>query len=56
VDAEVVLAIVFWTLCLARVVAAALRHETFGAEATLALIAVLGLPMATLGRGHSSAT
>jgi hypothetical protein len=34
----------FWVLSLVRVVGAFARHETFGAEATLALMAVLGIP------------
>jgi|HubBroStandDraft_5_1064220.scaffolds.fasta_scaffold64628_2 hypothetical protein len=35
---------VFWVLSLMRVVGAFARHETFGAEATLALTAVLCVP------------
>jgi hypothetical protein len=34
----------FWVLSLVRVVGAFARHETFGAEATLALMAVLCIP------------
>jgi hypothetical protein len=40
----------FWLLSLVRVVAAWARHETFGAEATLAVLAVLVLPRMLLGR------
>lgn len=35
---------IFWVLSLVRVVGAFARHETFGAEATLALMAVLCIP------------
>ncbi len=35
----------FWIMSVARVVAAFVRHETFGAEATLAFLAVLLLPL-----------
>ena len=37
-------AALFWVLSLVRVVGAFARHETFGAEATLALMAVLCIP------------
>ena len=45
----VVLAL-FWVVSLVRVVGAIVRHEGFGAEATLALMAVLAIPWLTLGR------
>jgi hypothetical protein len=34
----------FWMISAARVVEGVLRHEVFGAEATLALMSVVGLP------------
>ena len=37
-------AALFWVLSVVRVVGAFARHETFGAEATLALMAVLWVP------------
>jgi hypothetical protein len=37
-------AALFWLLSLVRVVGAFARHETFGTEATLALMAVLCIP------------
>ncbi len=40
----------FWLISLVRVVGALLRHEVFGAEATLALTAVLALPFVLFGR------
>jgi hypothetical protein len=39
-----VVAALFWSVSLVRVVGALLRHETFGAEATLALMAVIFTP------------
>jgi hypothetical protein len=40
----------FWILSLVRVVWGFCWHEVFGAELTLALIAVVGLPWLFLGR------
>jgi hypothetical protein len=34
----------FWVLSVVRVVGGLLRHEIFGSEATLALMAVVGVP------------
>ena len=45
----------FWVVSLIRVVGGVVRHEVFGAEATLALMAVLGLPWLVLGRRDHSA-
>ena len=45
----VVLAL-FWVVSLVRVVGTVVRHEVFGAEATLALMAVLVIPWLTLRR------
>jgi hypothetical protein len=36
--------VVFWVASIARVVSALVRHEIFGAEATLALMAVVAVP------------
>jgi hypothetical protein len=41
---------VFWAVSLIRVVAAIVRRETFDAEATLALMAVLALPWTLVQR------
>ena len=40
----------FWALSLVRVSGAMLRHEVFGTEATLALMAIVAIPW--LVRGH----
>jgi Flp pilus assembly protein TadB len=42
-------AALFWTVSFLRVIGAAVRHEVFGTEATLALAAVLALPWIVLG-------
>jgi hypothetical protein len=41
---------VFWVASVARVAAGVLRHEVFGAEATLALMAVVLVPWHVLRR------
>lgn len=54
-DAELAVAVLFWALSMGRVIAAVVRHETFGTEATLSLFVVLGLPLLALGvRSHRS--
>ncbi|MDP8998859.1 MAG: hypothetical protein M3O46_01970 [Myxococcota bacterium] len=40
----------FWLLSVARVVGGVLRHETFGGEPTLALMAVIAVPWLISGR------
>jgi hypothetical protein len=53
VDADLLFAAaLFWVVSLIRVVGAFARHETFGAEATLALIAVLCTPGLLLRRSR----
>ena len=37
---------IFWLISLGRVVGAIIGHEVFGAEATLALMATVGVPVA----------
>jgi Flp pilus assembly protein TadB len=37
--------LIFWTVSLVRVVGAVLGHEVFGAEATLAAIVAVGVPL-----------
>lgn len=47
VDREAVAFVLFfWVISLTRIVVAFVRAETFGTEATLALLAVLFLPLA----------
>jgi hypothetical protein len=46
-DLKVLLA-VFWLISAVRAVGALVRHEVFGAEATMALVAVLVLPWLAL--------
>jgi hypothetical protein len=46
---------IFWIVSAGRIVLAALRNETFGAETTLALLAVLFLPMLLLAPLRSRA-
>jgi hypothetical protein len=40
----------FWLVSVIRCVGGLLRHEVFGAEATLALMAIVGLPWLVAGR------
>lgn len=40
---------VFWVISVVRVVGAFVRHEVFAAESTLALMAVIGIPLLLLG-------
>jgi hypothetical protein len=40
----------FWALSLVRVIGGVLGSEVFGAEGTLALMAVAGIPWLVLGR------
>ena len=44
----------FWAVSLVRVVGGVVRHEVFGAEATLALMAVFGIPWLVFGRRDRS--
>jgi hypothetical protein len=41
---------IFWVISVVQVAGALLRHEVFGAETTLALMAVLGLPCLIFAR------
>lgn len=43
----------FWAISAVRVVGALLRHEVFGTEATLALMALVAIPCAALLRRRS---
>jgi hypothetical protein len=54
-DVDLLLAAaLFWIVSLLRVVGGFLRKETFDAEATLALVVVVGIPWVLLhGRGRS---
>jgi hypothetical protein len=46
VDGHVLAAFaVLWIVSVARVAGAVIQHQTFGAEATLALMAIGGLPL-----------
>jgi hypothetical protein len=45
---------VFWAVSVARVAGALARHEIFGGESTLALMAVIGLPILLFGRRAQS--
>ncbi len=40
---------VFWVISVVRVAGAFVRHEVFAAESTLALMAVIGIPLLLLG-------
>jgi hypothetical protein len=40
---------VFWLISVVRVTGAFVRHEVFGGESTLALMAVIGIPLLLLG-------
>ncbi len=42
---------VFWVISVVRVAGAFVRHEVFGGESTLALMAVIGIPL-LLGGGR----
>ena len=44
-------AVLLWTVSFARVVGAVLRHEIFGSDATLALMAIVAIPWLLIG-GH----
>jgi len=46
-DRELTVLFLFWAISLTRVVIGVVRHETFGAEGTLALLAVLVVPWLT---------
>jgi hypothetical protein len=49
-DREVTLVFgLLWLVSLVRVIGAVVRHEVFAAEATLALLAVVGLPWVVFG-------
>jgi hypothetical protein len=45
---------IFWLVSLVRVVGAFLRHETFGAEATLGLMAIIFIPLLLVRRERST--
>jgi hypothetical protein len=45
---------IFWAVSLARVIAAVVRHEVFGGEETLALMAVVAVPWLVLAGGARS--
>jgi hypothetical protein len=40
---------VFWVISVVRVAGAFVQHEVFGGESTLALMAVIGIPLLLLG-------
>src|SRR5579863_2971400 len=49
-DLSLVVALgVFWVISVIRVAGAFVRHEVFGGESTLALMAVIGIPLLLLG-------
>ena len=46
---------VFWVISVVRVAGAFVRHEVFGGESTLALMAVIGMPLLLLsGRAEAA--
>jgi hypothetical protein len=39
---------IFWVLCVARVIAGAIRHETFGVDGSLAFVTMVLVPIVLL--------